>query len=78
MSSSVRRVTDQALHRGVEPEARPELAALGRGARAAARKIALATAQEKNAALLAMAASLRERMPLDPRRQRARHGRGEA
>ena len=30
MSSSVRRVTDRALHRGVEPEARPELAALGR------------------------------------------------
>jgi glutamate-5-semialdehyde dehydrogenase len=64
MSSSVRRVTDQALTRGVEPEIRSDLAALGRGARAAARKVALATAQEKDAALLAMAASLRERMPL--------------
>jgi len=64
MSSSVRRVTDHSLQRGVEPENRPDLAALGRGARAAARKVALATAQEKNAALLAMAASVRERMPL--------------
>jgi glutamate-5-semialdehyde dehydrogenase len=64
MSSSVRRVTEPTLPRGVEPEARLDLTTLGRGARAAARKVALATAQQKDAALRAMAASLRERMTL--------------
>ncbi|MBV9517602.1 MAG: glutamate-5-semialdehyde dehydrogenase [Hyphomicrobiales bacterium] len=63
MSSSVRRVTEQAMPRSIEDEMRPELAALGRGARAAARKVALATPEQKNTALLTMAASLREAAP---------------
>ncbi|MBV9752535.1 MAG: glutamate-5-semialdehyde dehydrogenase [Hyphomicrobiales bacterium] len=64
MSSSVRRVTEHPTPRSVEPETRPDLAALGRGARAAARKIALAAPQEKNEGLIAMARSLRASTPV--------------
>ena len=63
MSSSIRHVTDRSLLRGDENDLRPGLGALGRHARDAARKVALATPQEKDAALLAMAASVRETMP---------------
>jgi glutamate-5-semialdehyde dehydrogenase len=58
MSGSVRRVTEEATQRGIQG---PDLVALGLRARSAARKVAHATAPEKNDALSAMAASVRER-----------------
>ncbi|MFI4997537.1 MAG: glutamate-5-semialdehyde dehydrogenase, partial [Hyphomicrobiales bacterium] len=59
MSASARRLTEKAPLPKPGEEAPVDLVALGRGARAAARRMALATAGQKNEALLAMAQAVR-------------------
>jgi len=68
MSAGVRRLSAEAVRevRGEAPAAAGapvDLLALGRGARAAARKVGLASASQKNEALVAMAAEIRKATP---------------
>ncbi|SEC39582.1 glutamate-5-semialdehyde dehydrogenase [Rhizobiales bacterium GAS188] len=63
MSASVRRLSTKAAMHDGGTEAPVDLLAMGRGARAAARQVALATARQKDEALAAMAAAVREATP---------------